>query len=240
MKEKLVELLKDYTAENLNQIYPLSNEEVKAIIVLKRKDLFTSWLEFNNLTENEQLFLIEPENNDMLTLYPDKLSKEVEIALMKHNHPAALAYILKNGVSTEALDALVCGDNFDLFLFMVQEYPDYEAVHAAIQRHPEHKMYKRIKTRSANFKSHERELIDGNDLEAFEAQCQYLGLSNTNQKHLVDTGYIKKFQIFIKYNRLTNHEAQIALVEAKDKRLALYLEKYGSESLCEFAQILLP
>ena len=35
-KKKLEELLKDFTAENLNQKYPLTEEEFKAVVILKR------------------------------------------------------------------------------------------------------------------------------------------------------------------------------------------------------------
>lgn len=239
-KKKLAELLKDFTAENLNQKYPLTEEEFKAMIILKKDNLFTSWLEFNKLTLKEQLFLIEPENNEMFRLVEDKFEPKAEVAMMKYNHPAVLAYLIRHKVSEEALDALVSGENFNLFLFMVQEYPYYEELHLAMVRNPQHKMYDRMKTRGAAFKSHEKELIEGNDIDSFETQCQYLGLSNTSQKLLVNGGDKEKFLLFIKYRKLTCHEAQIALVEARDERLPAYVQKYGSESLCEYAQMLLP
>ena len=238
-KKKLEELLKDFTAENLNQKYPLTEEEFKAVVILKRKDLFVPWLEFNKLTLKEQLFLIEPENDEMFALTDEKFDAEAEIAMMKYNHQAVFTYLLKNKVCSEALDALVGGDNVNLFLFMVQEYPYYEDIHQALMRNPEHKMHKRMRIRNMVFISMEKELIEGDDLESFEIQCQYLGLSNTSQKLLVAKNDTEKFLIYIKYRELTCHEAQIALVEAGDERLTAYLRQYGGESLCEVAQILL-
>ena len=239
-KEEIENLIAGLTAEKLNQKYPLTEQEFKAILILHRKDLFASWLEFNKPTLREQLFLIEPENDEMFMLVNEQLDPQAEVALMQYNHPAVLAYLRRFRIASEALDALVCGENFDLFLFMVQEYPDYEALHKAIQRNPQHKMYKRMRTRNVAFKSHERELIESGDMEAFELQCQYLGLSNTSQRLLIKSGNIDKFLVYIKYRKLSCHDAQIALVEARDERLDIYIRRYGSRSLCEFAQILLP